>query len=139
VFLSVILCGICFNDATENAIFKTIRTGVDIMFYKSAIVGIFALLMSVNVLAEGSSLEKPPVIPEPLADGESIEPEVNIIQRDDRTIEEYRVGGQLYMIKVTPSIGKPYYLIDNDGDGSFETTQHDLDDAPVPNWILLEW
>lgn len=109
------------------------------MFYKSAIVGILAVLMSANVLAESSSLEKPPVIPEPLADGESIEPEVSIIQRDDKTIEEYRIGGQLYMIKVTPSVGKPYYLLDNDGDGSFETTKHDLDDPAVPNWILFEW
>ncbi len=109
------------------------------MFYKSAIVGIVAVLVSANVLAEGSSLEKPPVIPEPLADGESIEPEVSIIQREDKTIEEYRVNGQLYMIKITPSVGKPYYLLDNDGDGSFETTQHDLDDPAVPNWILFEW
>ncbi len=109
------------------------------MFYKSAIVCIVAAFMSVNVLAEESSLEKPPVIPEPLADGESIEPEVSIIQREDKTIEEYRVNGQLYMIKVTPSIGKPYYLLDNDGDGSFETTKHDLDSMVVPNWILFEW
>lgn len=109
------------------------------MFYKSAILCIVALFMSVNVFAEQSSLEKPPVIPEPLADGESIEPEVSIIQRDDETIQEYRVAGRLYMIKVTPKIGKPYFLLDNDGDGSFETTKHDLDDPAVPNWILFEW
>jgi len=79
------------------------------------------------------------VIPEPLQSGESMEPDINIIQEDDRTVEEYRMNGQLYMIKVTPSIGKPYYLMDSDGDGSLETKSFELDSGAVPNWILLEW
>ncbi|MBL4638056.1 MAG: hypothetical protein COC04_03920 [Gammaproteobacteria bacterium] len=95
--------------------------------------------MSVNVWAGDAYLEKPPVIPQPLVDGETIEPEVNIIQKEDRMIEEYRLNGQLYMIKVTPTVGHPYYFMDTDGDGSLETTQHDLDGMLVPNWILLEW
>jgi hypothetical protein len=49
------------------------------------------------------------------------------------------MNGQLYMIKVTPSIGKPYYLMDSDGDGSLETKSFELDSGAVPNWILLEW
>jgi hypothetical protein len=68
-----------------------------------------------------------------------MEPDINIIQEDDRTVEEYRMNGQLYMIKVTPSIGKPYYLMDSDGDGSLETKSFELDSGAVPNWILLEW
>ena len=112
------------------------------MFNKIAIVCALGLLMTVTVRAEDteSIMEKPPVIPEPLQSGESIEPEVNIIQREDRTIEEYRVNGQLYMIKVTPSVGRPYYLMDTDGDGSLESRQFELDSGLlVPNWILLEW
>ncbi|GAB4289532.1 MAG: hypothetical protein Kow0083_02300 [Methylophaga sp.] len=112
------------------------------MFNKIAIVCAVALLMTVAVRAEDtkSIMEKPPVIPEPLQSGESIEPEVNIIQKEDRTIEEYRVNGRLYMIKVTPSVGKPYYLTDTDGDGSLETRQFELDSGLlVPNWILFEW
>lgn len=112
------------------------------MLNRSAIVSIVALLLSANVTAEEatSPLEKPPVIPEPLQSGESIEPEINIKIEEDRTIQEYRVNGQLYMIKVTPSVGKPYYLMDTDGDGSLESTQFELDSGLlVPNWILLEW
>jgi hypothetical protein len=112
------------------------------MFNKPAIVCIVALMLSANVWAEEekSILERPPVIPEPLQSGESIEPEINIIQKEDRTIQEYRVNGQLYMIKVTPTIGKPYFLMDTDGDGSLESTQFELDSGLlVPNWILLEW
>jgi hypothetical protein len=112
------------------------------MFNKIAIVCALALLMTVTVRADDteSVMEKPPVLPEPMQSGDSIEPEVNIIQKDDRTIEEYRVNGKLYMIKVTPSVGKPYYLTDTDGDGSLESRQFELDSGLlVPNWILLEW
>lgn len=114
--------------------------GSNIMFNKSVIVCAVALLMSANVWAEPDYL-KSPVIPEPLRDGESIdEPDINIIQKQDRTIQEYRVNGKLYMIKVIPTIGRPYFLMDTDGDGSLETTQHELDSGLlVPNWILLEW
>jgi len=108
------------------------------MLNKSTIVCVVALLMSVNVWAE-PDITQPPVLPEPLVDGESIEPAINIIQKDDRIIEEYRIKGQLYMIKVTPTVGVPYYFIDTDGDGSLESQQHELSGHIVPNWILLEW
>lgn len=112
------------------------------MFNKFAIVCAVALTMTASVWAqdEASIMEKPPVIPEPLQSGESIEPEVQIIRQDDRIIEEYRVNGVLYMIKVIPTIGRPYYLMDTDGDGSLESRQFELDSGLlVPNWILFEW
>lgn len=105
-----------------------------------AIVCAAGLFITGTALADTSYLEQPPVIPPPLADGESIEPEITIIQQEDRTIEEYRVNGQLYMIKVTPSVGPSYYLMDTDGDGRLETRRHELDSKLlVPNWILFEW
>jgi hypothetical protein len=112
------------------------------MFNKFAIVCAVAFLMTANVWAEDKeALVQPPVIPEPLADGQTIEPEVNIVNKSNGDqVQEYRVNGQLYMIKVTPARGYPYYLMDTDGDGSLETTQHELDSGLlIPNWILLEW
>jgi uncharacterized protein DUF2782 len=110
------------------------------MFNKFAIVCVVSLLMSVNILADDTEIAQPPVLPEPLMDGETIEPEINIIQKEDRLIEEYRINGQLYMIKVTPVRGYPYYLMDTDGNGSLETRQHELDSGLlIPNWILLRW
>jgi hypothetical protein len=97
-----------------------------------------AVFLSSNLYAD-KNLVEPPSLPEPLKDGESIEPEVNIIQKDDRTIEEYRRGGELYMVKVVPEVGKPYYLLDTDGDGVLETKQFNLQSDEVPNWILLKW
>jgi len=109
------------------------------MFNKSLIISALIVMFSSHALAEQDIL-KPPVLPEPLRDGESIEPDINIIKKEDRTVQEYRVNGKLYMIKVIPTIGLPYLLMDTDGDGSLETTQHELDSGLlVPNWILLEW
>lgn len=109
------------------------------MFNKSIMLFAATLLMSANVAAEQDILQ-PPVIPEPLMDGQSIEPEINIIQKQDRTIQEYRMNGKLYMIKVVPEVGLPYFLMDTDGDGSLDTTQHELDSGLlIPSWILLEW
>ncbi len=36
-------------------------------------------------------------------------------------IDEYRVGGALKMVKITPSRGKAYYLYDKNGDGHLDT------------------
>ena len=71
--------------------------------------------------------------PEPSANDE---PEVTIIKQTDLTVEEYRSGGHLYMIKITPKIGAPYYLVDRRGDGKF-ARQESLDTGfRPPQWII---
>jgi hypothetical protein len=84
--------------------------------------------------------ERLPVIPPPPpplesipADDETLAPPVTI-QRG--SVEEYRANGQLYMIKIVPEAGPPYYLIDNDGDGELETRSAVSPGATVPKWIL---
>jgi hypothetical protein len=64
------------------------------------------------------------------------EPEVTITKETEQTVEEYRVGGKLYMIKITPKHGVPYYLVDDRGDGKF-VRQESLDSGlRVPRWII---
>ncbi len=83
---------------------------------------------------------RPPVLPEQMESGEPIEPEVTIIKRDGATIEEYRVNGKMYMVKITPSAGKPYYLVDRDGDGQMESRLSEVyDDFVVPQWVIFSW
>jgi Protein of unknown function (DUF2782). len=83
---------------------------------------------------------EPPQLPAPVESGEPIEPQVTIIRKEDATIEEYRINGRLYMAKVTPVVGPPYYLVDRDGDGQFESRVNNLyEDIPVPQWVLLTW
>ena len=85
-------------------------------------------------------IPEPPTLPDPVESGEPIEPQVTIIQRDDATIEEYRVNGVLYMVKVTPVAGPAYYLVDRDGDGQLESRVNDVTrDIPVPQWLIFSW
>ena len=71
---------------------------------------------------------------------EEIEPEVTIIRREDKTIEEYRINGRLYMIKVTPKNAPPYFLVDTDGNGTMESHRSALEpDIMIPQWVLFRW
>ena len=81
-----------------------------------------------------------PTLPEEESDSRNIpQPEVRIIRKKDTIIEEYRVKGHLRFVKITPSVGSPYYMVDTDGDGVLETRENDLDNPPINQWILLEW
>jgi len=62
------------------------------------------------------------------------EPEIRIRTEGDTTIEEYVRDGRVYMIKVTPRLGPPYYLIDNTGDGRY--LRHD---GPLPMTAPAQW
>ncbi len=55
-------------------------------------------------------------------------------------IEEYRVAGQLRMVKVTPSRGAAYYLMDENGDGRLDKSKGagEKDISPV-YWKLYGW
>ncbi len=53
-------------------------------------------------------------------------------------IEEYRVAGQLRMVKVTPSRGPTYYLIDENGDGRLDKSRGEGPVSPV-YWKLYGW
>ncbi len=84
----------------------------------------------------------PPPMTEPVEVDEDaeLEPEVTIIQRRDATDEEYRLNGRLYMVKVTPSIGPPYYYVDRDGDGLMETRMNDHAwEVKIPQWVIFSW
>lgn len=71
-------------------------------------------------------------------DAPSAEPDVTIRQEGDRTVEEYRVNGFLYAIKVTPKGGKPYFLVRADGsDGNF--VRSDDPDMLIPAWEIFSW
>ena len=53
-------------------------------------------------------------------------------------IEEYRVGGLLRMVKVTPARGAPYYLMDENGDGRLDKSKGEGTVSPV-YWKLYGW
>ncbi len=78
----------------------------------------------------------PPPLPAVGAQDADLEPQVTITKQTEQTVEEYRAGGKLYMIKITPKVGKPYYLVDDRGDGKF-SRQESLDSGVrPPRWII---
>lgn len=83
-------------------------------------------------------LEEPP--PPPIVQGDpALEPQVTIRKEGENTVQEYRIKGKLYMMRVTPAHGRPYVLVDHKGDGQFKQ-QDNLDSGlRVPQWVLLEW
>jgi DNA/RNA endonuclease YhcR with UshA esterase domain len=54
-------------------------------------------------------------------------------------IEEYRIAGQLQVVKVTPSVGVTYYLIDNDGDGRVDATRGNNEGISPVYYKLFGW
>lgn len=69
----------------------------------------------------------------------SLEPEVTITEGKDETVEEYRVNGQLYMIKIIPRIGKPYFLL-NRSRASESPHRGDMgSDVSVPMWEIYRF
>jgi hypothetical protein len=69
-----------------------------------------------------------------------IEPSVTLREHENRVVEEYRVNNQLYMIKITPTVGAPYYLVDEDGSGDMAWNRGGRDfEKTVPQWTLLSW
>ena len=78
--------------------------------------------------------EPPP--PPPGLQNEALEPQVTIVKRGEDKVEEFRISGKLYMMKVTPSHGVPYYLLDHSGEGQW--VRQDSKDAGlrVPMWVI---
>ncbi len=75
----------------------------------------------------------PPEAPDDAA--QELEPEITITTKGDTIYEEYRLNGRLYMVKIIPAKGKPYYLIDYEGNGRF--SRSDLESSIViPMWVI---
>lgn len=112
--------------------------------------GLAALLSLTLVLApaamraqegRGGFLSAPevPSIPGPYAGDSASAPEVTITETEEGTVYEYRVKGQVYMVKVQPSAGPPYFLLDTNGDGILDVEERREPDLAVPQWLLFSW
>ncbi|QVL50864.1 MAG: DUF2782 domain-containing protein [Thiocapsa sp.] len=88
--------------------------------------------------AGGGFLEAPTVIPSPIT-GEAVEPEITIIESGDDVIYEYRIRGVLYMVRIQPQFGPPYFLFDTNGDGILDMQENAANNISIPQWVLFEW
>ncbi|NMG75892.1 DUF2782 domain-containing protein [Aromatoleum diolicum] len=104
---------------------------------------LIVLLMAIATPVAAQQTPKLEPIPEPPpmpagASDPAQEPQVTILKRGQDTVQEYRIGGRLYMIKVTPPHGVPYYLIDHEGKGVM-TRQDVMPTLAVPMWVIKSW
>jgi len=107
------------------------------------------ILLPGSLVAQDDLIKPPPIPPAdsedvpipPKIQEEQIVPTVTIREEDDRMIEEYRLDGRVYMVKVTPRVGIPYYYIDTNGDGRLELDmdQRALNPVQPVYWKVKEW
>lgn len=105
-----------------------------------ALAAVFAALIGAVGAAE--SKDDVPVPPPPpdragspgASNSGPIEPEVTITTQGSEIHEEYRYNGVLYMVKIIPAHGPPYYLVYDDRG---RARRSDLEpDIIVPQWVI---
>ena len=104
--------------------------------------------LTIGALAQEVGLEPPPgargllQAPEPVQSpvtGEAVEPEITIREEGGQTITEYRVNGFLYMVRIQPPFGPPYFLLDTNGDGVIDPRDSSPLNNNIPQWLLFSW
>ena len=87
-------------------------------------------------------LEPLPEVPPPPAgvdlDGVD-EPQITIVKKGGDTVEEYRINSELYMMKITPAHGVPYYLLKEDQDGGWSRMDGPIQPISIPKWVLFRF
>lgn len=94
-------------------------------------------MRAINRLLLAGLLAATPLVASAEDAAPSGEPDVTIRQEGDKTVQEYRINGFLYAIKVTPETGKPYFLVRADGDSNF--IRSDSPDMLIPQWEIFRW
>ncbi len=101
------------------------------------------LFVSLAVAAEEPTglmaVPEPPEIPPQVESGAALEPEVTIIQSDKGSMHHYSINGRVYMVKVIPAVGPPYYMVDTNGDGELDARGDNIRSVAVPQWVLFSW
>ncbi len=76
----------------------------------------------------------------PVGPPEEVPPGIVIQPRPEARAQEYRARDRVFMIRIWPAKGPPYFLVDLDGDGRLETRRSDLDpEVLTPQWVVGRW
>ena len=99
------------------------------------------LLLATSLVASLTAYADTPAVvpPPPPMQAAAIagpEPTVNVFQNGPDTVEEYRMNGKLYMVKVSPQGAPAYYLVDNEGKGSLQRVSPNKPPL-TPSWVMM--
>jgi len=111
-------------------------------FLIRATAALLVALATGGVLAQQPRTEPLPEIPPPPRSAQStdsFEPQVTIRQEGQNRLEEYRVGGKLYAVRVIPPIGRPYLLVDRVGKGVMTRMDDITGGVSPPQWVLFNF
>ncbi len=65
------------------------------------------------------------------------EPNVTIVDDTNQIMHIHQINGKVYGIRVIPKSGKPYNLVDPNGEGNF--IRSPAEKILIPEWVLLKW
>lgn len=99
------------------------------------------LLLATSLVASLTAYADTPAVvpPPPPMQAAAIagpEPTVNVFQNGPDTVEEFRMNGKLYMVKVSPQGAPAYYLVDNEGKGSLQRVSPNKPPL-TPSWVMM--
>ena len=96
---------------------------------------ILAILPFASVAIAGDELNPPEINYD--YDPSIDQPEITIREEKDEYIEEYRMNGNLYMMKVTPKNLPSYFLIKYEANGDW--VREDSYGISLPMWVIGEF
>jgi hypothetical protein len=84
-------------------------------------------------------LPEPPPPPPGYTDDQpaDTQPDIVIKKKGEDTVEEYSIHGQVYMVKVTPPHGIPYYLVKKTIDGGWSRLDGQAGNIAIPQWVIF--
>jgi hypothetical protein len=100
------------------------------------------LLSNAWAQAEQQLKVEPPLPPNMLNNPDSIdalEPTVTVYSEAEREVEEYRLRGRLFAMRVKVKQAPSYWLIDLDGSGRMVPGQGIGTSISMPQWVLKEF
>lgn len=96
------------------------------------------LLLALAATTPAKDVPIPEKLPSPPS--EETGPTVTIRSSDNGdVIEEYRQGGEVFMVRITPVRGKAYYLYDDDRNGRLDRSDAEKNDISPVYWTIYEW
>ena len=109
-----------------------------------ALSGVSVAAEPANVAPKGNTPKNLEVLedlsqPPKTLDETLVEPQVTIVKKGTDTVEEYRINGELYMMKITPAHGVPYYLQKQDQEGGWSRLDGPSPPLAIPKWVIFRF
>ena len=87
---------------------------------------------------ESAGVPIPEKIPAPASEANAPTVTIRASENGD-VVEEYRQNGQVFMVRITPVRGVPYYLYDDDRNGRLDRSDAEKNDISPVYWTIYEW